>query len=1288
MVMVDLENNGSRKRKRQIPRKLGVDTKVEDEWFVTEEVELKRLLEVVLCGDNERKVRERKEGDRIYRLWIYPVVKKGVNEFGFGGEDDQAVPEADAAMEEEKKTIMIWFSLNSLRKFHSRYLVRSMDIGFQGSWHPGTVILCEDLQRRVRYNNILDDKEAYYLEEVVTVSKALDGDIECANCYARGFIRPLPPFVEFDRGTLHLVEIHHLRITQDWDEITEEWTRRENWVFLDLVEEQKSNLFVTVSAKQIWYDIRIKKEFEVIREWTCNLKYLWTELIKEVVNHYLSLTVKEIISVLNLPRSLLNETPEQEFAEAMPNVDLSMIWHDKEIVVQKEIVPPIIQETLPDFQDEISPSGDSPFEEESRENRSSSHLRSTIWKPVKLSGVELCPDAVREYPLASKRKVRAFWMDKLQKHLVCLGWKIVWSNRLNVQRYKYIAPYTHGRRYYLSLIEVCEAMKQDPDMKSLHLQNVRSIMHPTVNCHPSDVPSNLAEDIQNLDIFPPAENIQNPEIFPPAENIQNLEIVPPAENTQNLEIVPPAENIQSLEIVPRAENIQSLENFPPAENVQNLEIVPPAENIQSPEIVPPAENIQSLEIVPPAENVQNLEIFPPAENIQNLDIFSPVVSSTPVEDEGEDVPEYCPRAVVQYYRMYISNKSRAEKKRWILKAKKHLLAEGWVFDYPPVFNKKRGIIYVSPQNRRFPTLHGACKYCIEESIPNWNLEWQETDEDASSSKSITNQKKKNKRDLKANTPKYQSNGLPLQVLRSDKRVQKVSDPAHLHHKPLNIPSYLIDSNIILPRSKVYYKTKGRHRKVRTLGEGKINRNGIKCNCCLKIYSFAGFEKHVSGSSTCRPSASIFLDDGKSLLDCQIQMMQSQKTREAIGKSLSDLSLAENDYICSVCHFGGELILCDKCPSSFHKTCLGLEVTGFVHHVVAGFVAKGKLMEMRLNTSFLAYSVNINVYHVRCLKKGAADTSRYNGNWFCGKDCEKIYEGLHKLLGEPVPVANNLTWTLVKFINPNSCDFGNIASDLLAESYCKLNVALSLMHECFEPLKESLTCRDLVEDVIFSRRSELNRINFQGFYTVLLDKNEELVSVATVRVHGKKVAEIPLVGTRLQYRRHGMCRILVNELEKKLMKLDVERLVLPAVPSVLETWTNSFGFAKMTIHERSQFLGYTFLDFEGTVMCQKLLMNIASSDSVPLIEYERCCVNHSKSSPVCEVHQGEDIDKDTCASNNDHHVIGAIDPFRMVEEPDHQNRNGTTSTVCSFDKQVDRNDVLYKFVYTRRKNRES
>lgn len=35
----------------------------------------------------------------------------------------------------------------------------------------------------------------------------------------------------------------------------------------------------------------------------------------------------------------------------------------------------------------------------------------------------------------------------------------------------------------------------------------------------------------------------------------------------------------------------------------------------------------------------------------------------------------------------------------------------------------------------------------------------------------------------------------------------------------------------------------------------------------------------------------------------------------------------------------------------------------------------------------------------------------------------------------------------------------------------------------------------------------------------------------VRVHGEKVAEVPFVGTRLHYRRHGFCRILMSGLEQ-------------------------------------------------------------------------------------------------------------------------------------------------------------
>lgn len=65
-----------------------------------------------------------------------------------------------------------------------------------------------------------------------------------------------------------------------------------------------------------------------------------------------------------------------------------------------------------------------------------------------------------------------------------------------------------------------------------------------------------------------------------------------------------------------------------------------------------------------------------------------------------------------------------------------------------------------------------------------------------------------------------------------------------------------------------------------------------------------------------------------------------------------------------------------------------------------------------------------------------------------------------------------------------------------------------------------------------------------------------------------------------------------------MELGVQRLILPAVPSVLNTWTGSFGFSKMTDSERLEFVDYTFLDFQDTIMCQKLLMRIPSAESSP------------------------------------------------------------------------------------------
>ncbi|XP_071716162.1 uncharacterized protein [Rutidosis leptorrhynchoides] len=340
---------------------------------------------------------------------------------------------------------------------------------------------------------------------------------------------------------------------------------------------------------------------------------------------------------------------------------------------------------------------------------------------------------------------------------------------------------------------------------------------------------------------------------------------------------------------------------------------------------------------------------------------------------------------------------------------------------------------------------------------------------------------------------------------------------------------------------------------------------------------------------------------------------SFKENCGLRKYKNDSRVRGSDYICSVCHYGGELVLCDKCPSSFHTFCLGLKEVPHGEWFCPSCCCRicnqnryGEKCEKRTDSSILSCEQCENIYHIGCLKRNKCLSKLKNNprvDWFCSPKCEEIFTGLQRLLGKSIRVGkDNLSWTLLKYKKtdiPECCnlDFSHIERSM--EIYNKLNLVIKVMHECFDPVIEPLTQRDIVEDVIFCRRSELNRLNFKGFYTVLLEKDDELISVAAVRVYGEKVAELPFVGTRVQYRRRGMCHVLLNELEKKFVELGVERLVLPAASSVLRTWTTSFGFSIMTESEKLNLLGYTFLDFQGTIMCQKLLMTGLSSTKLSI-----------------------------------------------------------------------------------------
>ncbi|KAL2584991.1 hypothetical protein AAZV13_14G160600 [Glycine max] len=1038
---------------------------------------------------------------------------------------------------------------------NQRVELKSVEEGFQGSWHPGTVVRCERQKRHVKYDNILEDDGSKYLVDVVRVSAILDGLGSSSDCSNEcGFIRPLPPPLAFgerdlpfglcvdvnyeeawwegvifdhcngtkersvlfpDLGDEMKVGIHHMRLTQDWDEVTENWESRGKWVFLEMVEECEKESVVAVSFKQIWYDVRATKEFDDnIKHWTCNVKELWRDLVKEVIGNYYVLTLEQVFPALNLPEDFFKETPEsveptdsiplQEEYDKDPLVDGAS---EKEIILQQEPASPV-QEIMPEA-GEVMP-GASCCGKKRKRGRSAS----IYWEPLVLTNVEFCPDVINEYIHGCGSKtVRELLKTKVRKHLAYLGWKIEWAEDKYFPgrgRYRYKSPDdAQEQKVYTSIIQVLTHMQMESNMNTVQPQIDHNRMHSTNDTNLSHLLSDLPPNDQDVDVCPP-----------------------------------------------------------PKRKPSNVKVV--------------------------------------------------------VE------PEFCPQAVVKYY-LNASNKHWVDRGKWRLKAKKHLLAEGWTFDYPT--KKRKTTLYISPGNKWLGLLRGACRIHIKEKISEWTnsgmiplnvpainesgeghidsenllkilsqtLEKESELLTASpASRSTENRNHRCTRNSKASMPKSHRKGLSTRVLWSRKRVQKVSAPSPSHQRPRNVSSWLIDNSVVMSRCKVYCWAEGGRNS--NVVEGRITYDGIKCSCCLKIYGLGGFVNHAGGSSDCRPSASIFLKDGRSILDCMIKAMHDHRTREDMNRPCSDLCEGENDNICSVCQYGGELVLCDRCPSAFHSACLGLEDIPdgdwFCPSCRCGICRQTKI-EGTEDGDLLACIQCEHKYHVECLKdREKSESRRYMKNWLCGKECEQIYEGLQSLLGKPLIVgANNLTWTLVKFINSESCDVGSTKNDLLAEKYSKLSVALSVMHECFEPLKNPFTSKDIIDDVIFNTRSDLNRLNFEGFYTVLLEQNEELISVATIRVFGQKVAEVPLVGTRIQYRRLGMCRILMGELEKRLTQLGVERLVLPAVSGVLETWTNSFGFAKMTNFERSQFLDYAFLDFQETIMCQKLLKRSSSPESV-------------------------------------------------------------------------------------------
>lgn len=112
------------------------------------------------------------------------------------------------------------------------------------------------------------------------------------------------------------------------------------------------------------------------------------------------------------------------------------------------------------------------------------------------------------------------------------------------------------------------------------------------------------------------------------------------------------------------------------------------------------------------------------------------------------------------------------------------------------------------------------------------------------------------------------------------------------------------------------------------------------------------------------------------------------------------------------------------------------------------------------------------------------------------------------------------------------------------------------------------------------------MDYKGFYTVVLEKDDNILSVASIRLHGAAVAEMPLIATCSENRQQGMCRQLVDYIEEILKSLEVEMLLLFAIPNLVDTWTSAFGFRPIEDCDKKKLSKVRLVSIPGTVLLKK------------------------------------------------------------------------------------------------------
>ncbi|KAK6927764.1 Tify domain binding domain [Dillenia turbinata] len=419
-------------------------------------------------------------------------------------------------------------------------------------------------------------------------------------------------------------------------------------------------------------------------------------------------------------------------------------------------------------------------------------------------------------------------------------------------------------------------------------------------------------------------------------------------------------------------------------------------------------------------------------------------------------------------------------------------------------------------------------------------------------------------------------------------------------------------------------------------------SGILCCCCNTVISASQFEVHAGRASRRKPYSYIYTSNGVSLHELAISLSRGRKYSAKDNEDLCSICAdGGNLLLCDGCPraFHKECAsvslvpygdwYCQYCQNMFQREKY------WEHNanaLAAGRVAGIDPIEqittrcMRIvkndpgvelsgcslcrgydfsRSGFGPRTVMIcdqceKEFHVGCLKKSKmADLKELPmGEWFCSLDCKNIHSALMKLVssGSEKLEDNLLDAIIRKQLKQNSGAVPDVdvrwrlLSGQLADSDSGtrflLSKAVRIFHDCFDPIVDSTTGRDLIPDMVFGRNNRDQELG--GMHCAILTINSSVVSAGIFRVFGREVAELPLVATTNDSQGKGYFQVLFDCIEKLLAFLKVKSLVLPAAEGAESIWTDRFGFERTSPDQVTNFRRGCFqlMTFQGTTMLHK------------------------------------------------------------------------------------------------------